>query len=638
MDAPKPTPKPASGISLEPPRPAAPSRSAGPATPGARRPTPETVKVVHEKKTAPKDLPRPGSFRLFVGFLFALLGGLAISYYAGLLGGIADAYYSGPLSVELKSGLTMVYQVEAGGLEALSRPASPAAVAKATEWIKSNQAVVQWAPLVIGFLSLMFAGWCLKKRIGYFIVASLALMIALGALAAAYDWFIPPHCIILPAVGLAYLLQTGQTRTDVTIQGVLGFGFVLVAVAGLTMGLFFLPRWGGNAEVIAQSISKSGPAYLWSQPTVGTSVWMLSASFVEQWTDVVMWGAVLLTASIGAVLCRDKLLRFLSAGMIVTLAILLFKSAHVRWIDFPTLGDNIPPQPHWTYGNVELWQWLALVELAIVAAVLIYKSVGAGGLTVVVAMIWLCCGLHVDTYAGRLTTARFLSPTAAQKISSMPIIPPDGEDGSAADSAPANAVTRRAANPMGGVSPGVIMTREEMASAVAGVAAPVGWFYLTSFLIGIISVGGLRMLIRGTAARTWVMCALWLLFAVLGAAVYWGWPASQKFDVQGIAMTLASHPIHRTLALALTAGGAAFFGTWALRWNSRYHTWLYAAATAVFIGTILSFIALAVMIRWGGFDALPVESYIVLAVGQSALMWVLLLHANFVTPEPARAS
>ncbi|MCB9851616.1 MAG: hypothetical protein H6819_00865 [Phycisphaerales bacterium] len=635
MDTPKPTPKPVSGMSLHPPRPAGAPNPLRPTAPGqpaprpasVRPPAPNTVRVAPKEnaKPAPRDVPRPGGFRLLVGFVLALLGGLAI------------AYYPEPFVSNLEAVMTRFYEVKAGGLQVLSDSTSESpylakAIVRANEFRNQYGAFVRWTPQVVGIVCILLAGWCLKKRIGFFVAASLAFGITIGALAAAYDWFIPPHCITMPAFALGYLVESGLRPASVTIRGIVGFGFVLISIVGLTLGIFYLPRWGGEAGAIAESITQHGPAYLWSPPKAATAVYFLSATFVDQWTDVVLWGAVLLTSSIGAVVCKDKVLRFLSACLISTLAILLFKSAHVHWVHFPTLGVDIPPQPDWNYGNIEIWQWLALVELVIVAAVLLYKSVGAGGLTVGVALIWLCCSLHVDTYAGRLNTARLLSPAAAQHISSTPILPTDPMPTS---------TTRTGRGPMnqlGGVGAGLHMTEAEMAAAVAGAAAPVGWFYVTSFLIGIIAVGGLRMMIKCPEVRTWVMCLLWLGFAILAANVYWRWPDSQRFDIQSVAMTLSSHPVHRTIALCLAVGGAALFGTWALRWNSRYHTWLYAAATAIFAGTLLSFTALAVMIRWGGFDALPVQSYIVLAVGQSALMWVLLLHANFVHPEPAGVS
>lgn len=629
MDTPKPTPKPVNGISLHPPRPAgtpAPrppaSRTSGPAAPRtpAKRPlAPETIKVVHPKaaNVARRDLPRPGGFRLFLGFLAALLGGTAI------------AYYPEPFLLILESVLIKLHMFNEAGLQGFSMHVTKSAVVDANQWIHTYGYIARWTPQIVGVLCLLFAGWCLKKRIGFFLAAAGAICVTIGALAAAYDWFIPPHCMALPAVGLAYLIQAGPNPAAITIRGIFGFGFVAVSLLGLVLGVFFLPRWGGHADAIAAQISQSGPAYLWAQPAQATPVYFLSAAFVDQWKDVVLWGAVLLTASIGAVVCRDKLLRFLSACLFSTLAVLLFKSAHIEWNFFPGLGVNVPPQPDWSYSNIQIWQWLILAELVIVAAVLIYKSVGAGGLTVAIALVWLCCSLHVDTYAGRLTAYRMFSPAAADFVSaqSRPQEADEGYD---------KATARGLSKATGPISSGLHM---EVASAdIAGAAAPLGWFYLTCFSIGIIVVSGLRMLIRCPEARTWVMCLLWLVFAVFGAYLYWHWPSSGKLDLQGVVMTLTTHPIHRKVALALAVGAAAFFGTWALRWNSRYHTWLYTAATAVFIATLLSFIALAVMIRWGGFGALPVQSYIVLAVGQSALMWVLLLHANFVHPEPAAAT
>lgn len=653
MDTPKPTPKPATGISLHPPRPAAPQgpRVPGPAQrPAKRPPTPETVKVVHDRNARPAvtDLRRPGGFRLFVGFVVALVGGLAI------------AYYPEPFMNNLEIGLTKYYEAKEVGWQAAlsSEPRdAAAAIAKANQFRNDYEQVVRWTPQVVGVLCLLFAGWCLKKRIGLFLAASIAIAITIGALSAAFNWGIPSLCMAAPAVGLAYLIEAGPKPVDLSIRGVLGFGFVLIAIVGLVMGIFFLPRWGESGAAIADMTSRNGPIYLWSQPIADTSVFGLSAAFVDQWKDVFMWGGVLLTASIGAVLCRDKLLKFLSACMIVTLSVLLFKSAHVHWQYFPTLGENIPPQPMWSLSNIEIWQWLALVELVLVAAVLLYKSIGVGGLTVAVALVWLCCGLHVDNYAWRLNAFRLMSPAAVKIVTSEEHRQHESAAKSAENAAgseesavenfnkgligtsPAASTRqdeRRAVGNNRGTGTNPLPAQPEITEAdIVGVAAPLGWFYLTFLLTGVILAAGLRMMIRNPDGRTWLMCALWIAFALMAAYLYWQWPEKGKASVEGFVAALATHPIHRVVAMALATGGAAFFGTWALRWNSRYHTWLYAAAISVLIATILSFVGLAVMIRWGKFPPLPVLSYIVLAVVQSALMWVLLLHANFVRPEPA---
>ncbi|HPF37457.1 MAG TPA: hypothetical protein P5081_18145 [Phycisphaerae bacterium] len=638
MDTPKPTPKPATGISLHPPRPAgapaprpagaAAPRPVGPGVPGQRPPAPrpaaqrpagpQTVKVVHDRnaKPAPKDTPRPGGFRLTIGFVLAVIGGLAI------------AYYPEPFSAIVKAGVTKYYEYEAIGVNAFSPDAVPsvvaaAAIEKANQLAQSYSHLYRWTPQVAGALCILLAGWCLKKRVGLFIAASLAVAITIGALAAAYDWFIPPHCLTLPGFALGYLIEAGARPTNITIRGLIGFAFVLASIVGLALGVFYLPRWGAESATISDSIAKHGPQYLWGEPAGATSVYFLSEAFVKQWTDVALWGAALLTASIGAVLCRDKLLRFLSACLIVTLTILLFKSAYVKWIAFPMLGPDVPAQPKWSYTNIEIWQWVALVELVIVAAVLIYKSIGAGGLTVAVALVWLCCCMQVDTFAWRINTARVLSSASAQQISKPQILPTDPAPG---------AEPQHHAGMLGA---DVRMTEAEMKSVAAGLGAPLGWFYLTMILSGVMIAAGLRMMITCKSARTLVMCMLWVGFCALAALVVWRWPTSEAFDPAKLMAAISTHAVHRTLALCLSAGAAALFGTWALRWDSRYHTWLYTAATSVFISTLLSFIALAVMIRWGGFGKLPVASYIILAVGQSALMWVLLLHANFVQPEPA---
>ena len=166
-------------------------------------------------------------------------------------------------------------------------------------------------------------------------------------------------------------------------------------------------------------------------------------------------------------------------------------------------------------------------------------------------------------------------------------------------------------------------------SILVGAVAPIVWLYLTAILAGFIGAGGLRMLSDHPGFRWWAGIALWF---GLGMGLMWLWSVWPRDSGQSWSRWVSAWGLSRyhVEAIWLTALGVmAICGSWALRDGSRYEAWLYVAAMCVFLGTALSLVAVALLIKYGGFSPLPVWSYVAISAGQSSLMWVLLMHLSF---------
>lgn len=609
MNTPKPTSSPSSGIALQPPGPSTPGRPASPAparAPSPRRDGPSTVKVVHEKKQSPPVNP-PSRFRLLVGFIAALIGAAVVAWFPDVfLKFVRDVFP------------TCLNVIE-NGVAALGSEPSGDVATRANRFVYENSQVVQWAPQVVGALLLLFAGWCLKKRLALFLVGSAVVYAVIATLSEAFGWGLPVWVAAMLAVATGYLIQCAKLPTAISLRGVFGLAIVCLATFGLSSGFFDWPGWA-------------------TKVSTGFGV------FVKDWQDVFLWGTILLLTAVGALMVRDRLPRFLIATIIVASIVLLFRLAYVEIIQFPGLGANVS-EPRYSLQNLELWQWLALAEMVIVCAVLVYKSVGPGGLTVAVAALWLFCGLKADHAMGRLVFAKFTQSMMDENFQDSLYGKSNSPNGINGRPHPLSSrgILPVQTNARNATSSATNISRQDPAkplfdaSDAVNSATPAIWIYATAILIGLMAASGLRMLIASPDGRWWLNAVLWLFVGCFATCVAMRWPIAKTTTIGGWVAALTTHPIHREIILLVASASSAFFGTWSLRGGSRYHTWLYAAATAVFVGTILSFVALGVIIRWGGFPPLPVQSYIVLAIAQSALMWVLLLHANFARPVPVGA-
>jgi len=517
-----------------------------------------------KQQAAPKPEKRPGSFRLLVGLIAALAGSAFLTVEGYEVSRFVKRVAPGALTV-----------VETGDFKSYGSP-TVAATDRVADSLAASSMYLPYIGITLGLLLILFAGACLKKRTGIFLVSIVVLGTA--ALAVFESLAITPRLswIVIGAVGLAYILQSGRERIAAPPIGMLGYLFVFVSLMAVTRQWF---NWPAILEWAAAQWKILGSADV--------------TAFFNNWGELVTWCIVLGLATLGASFSKGRLLHVLGATMLVILVTLLLRDARYELVHFPQLGVKVDPIPSYAIANVQNWQWLVLVELAIVAAVLVYRGLGAGGFTIAMAALWLFVGFKVDSLTGR-----FLLGSLSGSLNL-------GGTGSA---------NAQAAGVSGDI--------------VAATAAAV-WIYLNAIFAGIIGVCGMRMMLKEAGTRWWVGNGLWLVFSMLAMWVYMHWPRYEEFSLVTQLQVLVAYEVHLVVIPMVAALAAAVFGIWALRWNSRYDTWLYVAATMVFLGTLASFGTLAAMINYSFLEPLPIVSYVALAVGQSSLMWVLLLHVNF---------
>ena len=335
------------------------------------------------------------------------------------------------------------------------------------------------------------------------------------------------------------------------------------------------------------------------------------------------WGTIVVLTAIGVSCSQTRPIHFLSAVLLVALAYYCIQQGKVAVVAFPELGEHVRPLHIQNLGNIPLWRWVLAGELVLLGAILLHMALGVGALTLAFALVWLAAGMQVDRAIGRLTMARLVGQyggsivrEAGERGGSGPPLA-DGTMGLPMAAAP-DAATKdlgAAAKPLS-------------SSLLVGAVTPTVWLYMTAVLAGFIGVAGLRMLSDHPGFRVWSSVGLWFVF---GMGLMWLWSVWPRDPDQSWSQWLSTWGLSRyhVQAVWLTALGVmAISGSWALREGSRYETWLYVAAGCIALGTVLSLVAVALLIRFGGFSPLPAWAYVAISAGQSSIMWVLLMHLS----------
>ncbi|MCG8404745.1 MAG: hypothetical protein MI923_06060 [Phycisphaerales bacterium] len=455
----------------------------------------------------------------------------------------------------------------------------------AESWVKYGLDGLQYGS---GIVLLISGGLCITFSVSAFFRYLLTTaLIAVSAylanllLGTGMKW----QWLVLVSVALSYLVHACGDVARPSIRGVIGWAVIAFCCFGCHKNWFDWADYG----------AKLGDG---------------AVRFFEDWgTGLFTWLTVLVLSAIGISCSKTKPIHFLNAALLAALAYYCFQDGYVRMISFPELGEHIDPLPKASLDNIEVWRWVVLGELVLLAAVLLHMALGVGSLTIAFAIAWLALSLNVDKKLGSDAMVAFyhaenLAAGGASPISIFPAAP-DGKQ----------PMVRK-------------LTDEESKANVfkARVRLGVifGWVYLTSILAGLIAIGGLRMLLPNKKGRLWIGFALWFAFG-LGMAWLWTvWPEVKDWESRLESLIMVG--AHRYAVCLVGVGFMALLGSWALREGSRYETWLIAAVTGILIGTSLTLVGIALLDRYGGFSPLPVWAYAAIAAGQSSMMWVLLMH------------
>ena len=180
-------------------------------------------------------------------------------------------------------------------------------------------------------------------------------------------------------------------------------------------------------------------------------------------------------------------------------------------------------------------------------------------------------------------------------------------------------------------TPGSLLAgRRQVFRSVAGMVG-----VITAVLAGVIAAAGLQMMFLHLSGAQWLALVLSLAFVAGGVALAWVWPKdpTQSWEAWFANFKYSAYHPHAIWLLFLGTMAASSFSS--LRPGSRPKAWAHAAIACILLGTMTTFVCMAILIQFGGFSQLPAWVYIVVAVGQSSMAWVLLVRPGALTRMPA---
>lgn len=482
--------------------------------------------------------------------------------------------------------------------------------------------------LIVAAVSFLHA-----KPIAVFFVGALVLltgyttdvMLAGEASSALDQWAggaFAGRFLVLLSIAAAYLLHLGAEARQPLGRGVLGLAIIALAAHALV---------GGRIEA----------ALAWAAPKFGPG----GESVLTQWGQEFAWGCVLVLTAIGVASSRTRAIHFLNAVLLFCLAVYCVRSGMNRVVEFPTLDASLTEV---SIKNVTLWRWVAAGELVLLSVVLLHQALGIGGLCVAFAIAWMVCGVNIYREFGSLEFSRVVSKALAGSMGRNGVQEPQSAN-------PLSNMGLPVAPQSPNVTPATV-TRESSESNTAGDAAhgaqtpaPITvdqplivreatrqiWLLLTSILAGLIGVTGARLLFRSFRLRILMFVLFWMM-SMLGV-VYVGHHASALGDTSWI-LAWTQSKLHLYACWVFFLLTMAVAGCWAFLEDECTETWLHISVYAVFAGTILSLVAVSVLIGLGGFSGLPVWTYIAIAAGQSSLAWIILMHLSIRARDEGRAT
>jgi hypothetical protein len=430
--------------------------------------------------------------------------------------------------------------------------------------------------------------------------------------------------IVVGAVALGYLIQSTSRPARLSGVGVVGLILVGLAGFGAVRGWYDASRLGGG-----------------------------SWQFASNWGEELTWLTILTLATVGILCSRTRPIHFLITMLLVAIAYHCIMEGRTEIRAFPSLtkpGAPLVTQLDVSYANIAAVRWAVAIELILIAAVLLYRAMGTGALSVAFALAWMLLGcgfydslrtLSLERLVADLGTAANMSPLTNM---GLPLAASDPSSPTGSSRATPRRLARHRGQPARGLSTAP-PTKEQLAAAEDAARATVrrttwrelllpAWMYVTAILAGVIAVAGLRMLLAGPPGRIWVSYALWLTFGIALAALWFADPKepAQPWQSWLSGWTQSRYKLH--VAWLFFIGAAAVAGSWAMQPLSRQDRWMNAAMICPFIGTALSLIGVSGLIFRGGFAPLPVWIYIVIAAGQSSLAWVLMMHMSLTARRP----
>ncbi len=421
---------------------------------------------------------------------------------------------------------------------------------------------------------------------------------------------------VLPIVSavFGYIVHAGLTKEGASARGTIGLLMVAAAALGTVHGWF---NWTPLIDRLA----------------IG------AAEVLNEWGAESTWATVLILTAIGVASSRTKPVYFLVALILGCLAWYCISSGMTEIRSFPSLatGDRIPSVEHISYKNVDAWHWVVAGELVVLAIVLAHMSLGMGILNIAFALLWMFGGLTFYNSVSNMSLVRALSEGAAIGVQQRGMTPTAPADPLAGFGLPVE-TSPPGAQPSAARSSESFALPEAQREAMQRMQRPIQvreitplvWMFSTAVLAGIFAVAGIALMTPNESVRTGSLCALWLTCGVLCATLYFLWPKGSA-TFEGWLAAFRYSRYHTGVYWTAFFASAGITGIWALRPTASTAAWVHASAAAVLLGTCLSLGAAAILIAFGNFPKLPAWVYIVLTIGQSSLMWALLMQHSYRT-------
>ncbi|RIK62176.1 MAG: hypothetical protein DCC65_17940 [Planctomycetota bacterium] len=450
---------------------------------------------------------------------------------------------------------------------------------------------------------------------------------------------------VLPLVAAAfgYLVHTLPNQEKLSLRGVFGLVLTAIAALGTVRGWY---DWTSVAARIGPDAEK----------------------VLAEWRTECTWATVLILTAIGVASSRTRPLHFLIALMLAALAWHCVSTGLVEVRSFTDLAKDgrVLSVEVSSYHNVDIWRWVVAGEMTLLAVILLHLAIGLGGLNIAFAIVWMVVGLAIYDSVGSMSIVRTASeaagesgaarragggaPAGADPLANwgLPLAAPPAMPPRPQTAPPADADSKGASTVPQSARPVEVqdleaarnramqsIQREQLKATIVREVTPLVWMFLIAILAGAFGVTGVAMMTGREGVRVFVLCGLWLAVGIAVSALWSVWPKNSE-SWQGVVAAFRYSRYHTWAIWLAFLVTAALAGCWVLRKDSRVDAWVQASAAAILLGTGLTFGAVAILIRYGGFPSLPTWTYIVIAVGQSSLMWALLMQQNIAARRARR--
>ena len=426
------------------------------------------------------------------------------------------------------------------------------------------------------------------------------------------------YILAVGALLFGYWIQT-WSRTPMSVRGVLGLGLTLLAAFGTLYGWY---DWSPVAE-------RLGPGVI---------------NVLKEWGRECTWATVLVLTALGVSSSRTRPIHFLIAILLGALAYYCVREGYSHVHTYPELSTTgkVISVESLSYSNVDLWRWIVAAELTLLAMILLHLASGVGGLSMAMALGWMIGGMAIYHSLGSMSLVRSISDAASgagqrriDPLANMGIpVDPTAPRASIPDLKtgrwPVPAAPRET-----GAGPG-FQFDPSVRQALIREAAPMVLMFLTAVLAGVLAVAGFNLVSDHSAFRSLVNSALWFGFGIGLTALLWVWPRDPDRSWEAWFASWRMSRYHAHTIWLLFVGTMALASVFSMTRERRASTWVHLGAAAAFVGTAASLATLAILIYFGGFAPLPSWIYIVVAMIQSSIGWILLTNLSFAKLGPPK--